>query len=155
MTMSGNKKTSAPWGPKPTMGMGFTDQQGRNVLAEMPDETDKDKQMTDKRKKRNPKAMEALKNAAPLMDFICMVATEQSSVAVAELLNEMGYSASGPGVIARAKRIRKGSKRRKPINLPLMSDEKRTTGLAVSEDAINDALESGDIASLKLWAGQE
>ena len=88
------------------------------------------------------------------MDFICFVATGASSTSVAEMLNSAGFSGSSPGVIARAKRIRKGSKRRKPIDLPYMEDEKRTTGLAVSEDAINEALANGNLTQLNAWAGQ-
>jgi len=136
------------------MGSGVTDHRGRNALAEMPDDIIGDKLMIDKRKKRNDKAMAALSNAAPLMDFICFVATGADSNRVAEMLKAAGFSGSSPGVIARAKRIRKGSKRRKPIALPYMEDEKRTTGLAVSEDAINEALADGDIMQLKKWAGQ-
>ena len=49
---------------------------------------DQEEDVADKRKNKNPKAMEALRNAAPLMDFICMVATKGSSENVAAILNE-------------------------------------------------------------------
>jgi hypothetical protein len=136
--------------PKPSIGLGITDNNIGNVLA-MAD-GDQEEDVADKRKNKNPKAMEALRNAAPLMDFICMVATKGSSVQVAAILNEMNYSASPKGVIARAKRIRKGSSRRKPINLPLMSDETIGRGLTVNEDEINKAIANGDFTQLKEWS---
>jgi len=136
--------------PKPSIGLGITDNNIGNVLA-MAD-GDQEEDVADKRKNKNPKAMEALRNAAPLMDFICMVATKGSSENVAAILNEMGYSASAKGVIARAKRIRKGSSRRKPINLPLMSDETVGRGLTVNEDEINKAIADGDFTQLKEWS---
>jgi len=105
------------------------------------------KAAVDKRTLPNPKAMAALKNACPLSDFIIAyytgVVSERNSEWVAEYIRKMGFSASADGVIARARRIRKGSKTRKAIHLGLLVDEKATKGLAVNEDELNEMLAGG------------
>jgi hypothetical protein len=101
----------------------------------------------DKRTLPNPKAMAALKNACPLSDFIIAyhtgVVSERDSEWVAAYIGKLGYSASPDGVIARARRIRKGSKTRKSIHLGLLVDERATKGLAVNEEELNEMLAGG------------